>query len=246
MRLARRGRPVLARTGVRPVRDDGCGADAGGVLRGHPERRPETGPVDALGLQAAFLHARSEWMRWRPATGGCYDLRSSSEGGPPWASLTHTSAPVPSAASARRQLRPDTVERTGTGPESCACVPTPVGKDRRQTPQRVAAAGRGAPCTCKLWDTGRPPGGGARSSDRLTAKPGLSPRGAAVPARGAPSCNSATDRHTPCPGPRRGRTNRPDTTTVLSLGRAPAMPSVARRRRWRRDTTFTVGPLPRW
>ncbi|GEM_PF-4823854 len=55
VRLARRGRPVLARTGVRPARDDGCGADAGGVPRGHPERRPETGTVDALGPQTAFL-----------------------------------------------------------------------------------------------------------------------------------------------------------------------------------------------
>lgn len=56
VRLARRGRPVRARKGVRPpVRDGGCWADAGGVPRGHPERRPETGAVDALGPHAAFL-----------------------------------------------------------------------------------------------------------------------------------------------------------------------------------------------
>ena len=139
---------------------------------------------------------------------------------------------------------PHPSSRTGTGPESSACVPTPAGKDRRQTPQRVAAAGRGAPCTCKLWDTGRPPSGGARSSDGLTAKPDLSPRVAAVPGRGAPSCNSAIDQHTPWPGPGRERTYRPVTATVVSLGRAPARPSDARRRRWRRDTTFTVGPYP--
>lgn len=236
MRLARRGRPVRARTGVRPVRDDGCGADAGGVLRGHPERRPETGTVDALGPQAALLPRALRVDEVAPHHGWALRhplvLGGRSAHGP----RPRTPLPsVPSAAPAHHQLRPDTVERTGTGPESSACVPTPAGKDRRQTPQRVAAAGRGAPCTCKLWDTGRPPSGGARSSDGLTAKPDLSPRVAAVPGRGAPSCNSAIDQHTPWPGPGRERTYRPVTATVVSLGRAPARPSDARRR-----------PLPRW
>ena len=145
---------------------------------------------------------------------------------------------------ARSKAVPSVPPTPGTGPGSSACVLTPAGEDRRQTPQRVAAAGRGAPCTCKLWDTGRPPSGGARSSDGLTAKPDLSPRVAAVPGRRAPSCNSAIDQHTPWPGPGRERTYRPVTATVVSLGRAPARPSDARRRRWRRDTTFTVGPYP--
>ncbi|CAM3532563.1 hypothetical protein MILU53160_02050 [Micrococcus luteus] len=230
---------------MRPVRDDGCGADAGGVLRGHPERRPETGTVDALGPQAAFLPRALRVDEVAPHHGWALRhplvLGGRSAHGP----RSRTPLPsVPSAAPAHHQLRPDTVGRTGTGPKSSACVSTPAGEDRCQTPQRVAAAGRGARCTCKLKDTGLPPGGGARSSDGVTAKPDLSPRVAAVPGRGAPSCNSAIDQHTPWPGPGRERTYRPVTATVVSLGRAPARPSDARRRRWRRDTTFTVGPYP--
>lgn len=61
---------------------------------------------------------------------------------------------------------------------------------------------------------------------------------------------AATQRSTstpPCPGPRRGRTNWPAiATVVVSIGRASARPSDARRRRGRRDTTTIVGPLPRW
>lgn len=198
MRLARRGRPVRARTGVRPVRDDGCGADAGGVLRGHPERRPETGTVDARGPQAAFLPRALRVDEVAPHHGWALRhplvLGGRSAHGP----RSRTPLPsVPSAAPAHHQLRPDTVGRTGTGPKSSACVSTPAGEDRCQTPQRVAAAGRGARCTCKLKDTGLPPGGGARSSDGVTAKPDLSPRVAAVPGRRAPSCNSAIDQHTP-------------------------------------------------
>lgn len=94
VRLARRGRPVRARAGVRPARDDGCGADAGGVPRGYPERRPETGAVDALGPHAAFLPRglRVGDPASRPGAGAATSGQSRSEVRA-WATFMHATAP---------------------------------------------------------------------------------------------------------------------------------------------------------
>ncbi len=229
MRLARRGRPVRARTGVRPVRDDGCGADAGGVLRGHPERRPETGTVDALGPQAALLPRALRvdevaphhgWALRHPLVLGGRSAHGPRPRTPP--------PPVLSAAPAHHQLRPDTVERTGTGPESSACVPTPAGKDRRQTPQRVAAAGRDARCT--------------RSCRTQATVPRTVARGALTASRRSRTCRRVWQR---CPGGVHRAATQRSTSTPPGPDRVVGGRTGLSPRPWSRSGVHLRGPATR-
>ena len=245
--LARRGTPTRAWSGVRPVRDNGCWADAGGLPRGCHQRRQETDTVDARGPQAAFLPralradepaSRHAWARRHPLILGEKSAHGPRPRTPP--------PPVPSAAPAHHRLRPGMAGRGDTGPESSACGLRTAGEDRRQTPQRVLAAGRDARCTRKLKDTGRrAPDGGTGSSDGLTVTPDLSSRVTAVQGRVGGPATQRPAGTPPCPGPSRGKTNRPvPARVVVSPERAPARPSDARCRRWGQDTTITVGPYP--
>ena len=79
--LVAAGRFWLGQACVRPATTDAGRMQVafyGGIPRDGRRRAPSMLWV----LKRLSSHARSEWMRWRPTTGGCCDIRSSSERSP--------------------------------------------------------------------------------------------------------------------------------------------------------------------
>lgn len=203
----------------------------GGIPRDGRRRAPSMLWV----LKRLSSHARSEWMRWRPTTGGRCDIRSSSERSPRMGLALALHRPLD------RPLRPPTTScaRARSDVPAPGRNPPPANSERRE--ETAASRFNGSPPQAEtqvhllqLKDTGRrAPDGGARSSDGLTVKPDLSSRVRAGPGGVHRPATQRPPGTPPCPGPRRGRTNWPATATVVvSIGRASARPSDARCRRW--------------
>lgn len=228
---------------MRPVRDNGCWADAEvALLGGVPHETAGDGHRRCSGSSNGFSSlARSEEMSRRPATGGAATSADPRRGVRAWASPSHTTAPW----TVRCARPPPRVPHHHVGPTTPAAPGR--GRTRRHragilSPRTHDSRGRPPPDASvvhrrkprrtvhlQLKETvHRAPDGGTGSSDALTVKPDLSSRVTAMPG-----------------GVHRPATQRPTGTPPVPDRVVGGRTGLSPRRCWSRSGVHTRGPATR-
>ena len=196
----------------------------GGIPRDGRRRAPSMLWV----LKRLSSHARSEWMRWRPTTGGRCDIRSSSEGGPRMGLAHAHHFPL------YRPLRPPTT--------SCA-----------RTRSNVPAPGRNPPPACPPRQgktgarrlSGSPPQAEAHrapASCGTRADPLAVARGALTASRRSRTCRRVWQR---CPGGVHRAATQRSTSTPPGPDRGERGRTGLSPRPWSRSGVHLRGPATR-